>query len=37
MDYHCSCCGYDFFMEEGYDTLMDAIVCPNCGKEQEND
>jgi DNA-directed RNA polymerase subunit RPC12/RpoP len=29
-DYHCNC-GYDFFMEEGYDRETDAIVCPMCG------
>ena len=29
-DYHCNRCGYDFFTEEGYDELPDAIVCPNC-------
>lgn len=30
MEYHCNCCGYDFFMEEGYDANLDAIVCPMC-------
>ena len=30
-DYHCKCCGYDFFMEEGYDKELDATVCPMCG------
>lgn len=30
-DYHCSRCGCEFFMEEVYDSEMDAIVCPNCG------
>ena len=29
-DYHCEC-GLDFFMEEGYDKELDAIVCPMCG------
>lgn len=29
-EYHCNCCGYDFFMEEGYDSNLDAIVCPMC-------
>ena len=29
-EYHCNCCGYDFFMEEGYDNNLDAIVCPMC-------
>jgi DNA-directed RNA polymerase subunit RPC12/RpoP len=33
-DYHCPECGFDFLMEEGYDNELDAIVCPNCGKEQ---
>lgn len=31
MDYHCTC-GYDFFMEEGYNHEMDIIICPMCGK-----
>ena len=31
MDYHCNCCGYDFFMEEGYNANEDAIICPMCG------
>lgn len=30
-DYHCNCCGYDFFEEEGYEYAINAIVCPNCG------
>ena len=30
MECHCNCCGYDFFFEEGYDAVIDAIVCPNC-------
>lgn len=30
-EYHCNCCGFDFFMEEGYDANLDAIVCPMCG------
>lgn len=30
-EYHCNCCGFDFFMEEGYDSNLDAIVCPMCG------
>lgn len=33
-DYHCKC-GYDFFMEEGYDNETDMIVCPMCGKVVE--
>jgi hypothetical protein len=33
-DYHCKC-GYDFFMEEGYEPELDAIICPHCGKEVE--
>lgn len=35
MDYHCNCCGYDFFMEEGYNGKLDAIICPMCGKHME--
>ena len=35
MDYHCNCCDFDFFMEEGYNGELDAIVCPMCGEEQE--
>lgn len=35
MDYHCNCCGFDFFMEEGYEPTLDAIICPMCGEEQE--
>lgn len=31
MDYKCEHCGYDFFMEEGYDPVTDIIKCPNCG------
>lgn len=31
MDYHCNCCGYDFFFEEGYDEEFDEIICPKCG------
>lgn len=31
MDYHCNCCGYDFFEEEGYEYAINAIVCPMCG------
>jgi DNA-directed RNA polymerase subunit RPC12/RpoP len=34
MDYHCKC-GYDFFMEEGYDYEMDKIICPHCGQTIE--
>lgn len=30
MDYHCNCCGFDFFMEEGYNGELDAVVCPMC-------
>ena len=30
MDYHCNCCGYDFFMEEGYEADFDEILCPRC-------
>lgn len=30
-DYYCNCCGYNFFMEEGYDHETDAIICPMCG------
>lgn len=30
-DYHCDRCGYEFFMEEAYDSELDAIVCPYCG------
>lgn len=30
-DYHCNC-GYDFFMEEGYDHETDMIICPVCGR-----
>lgn len=33
-DYHCNCCGYDFFMEEGYDVDLDAIVCPMCNAKR---
>lgn len=29
-DYHCTC-GYDFFMEEGYNAELDTIECPVCG------
>lgn len=29
-DYHCTC-GHDFFMEEGYNAELDAIICPMCG------
>ena len=32
--FDCTCheCGYDFFMEEGYDYETDLIVCPVCGQ-----
>lgn len=30
-EYHCNCCGYDFFEEEGYNRDLDVIVCPMCG------
>lgn len=33
-EYHCNCCGYDFFMEEGYNGELDAIICPMCGAER---
>ena len=33
-DYHCNCCGFDFFEEESYNTELDAIVCPMCGAAQ---
>lgn len=33
MDYTCTNCGFDFFMEEGYNANEDKIICPNCGKE----
>lgn len=29
-DYHCNCCGLDFFFEEGYNANEDAIICPMC-------
>lgn len=32
-DYHCTCCGYDFFIEEGYNANEDVIICPNCGQQ----
>lgn len=32
-DYHCNECGFDFFMEEGYNADKDVIVCPYCGME----
>lgn len=34
-DYHCTECSYDFFMEEGYNANKDAIICPNCGRNVE--
>ena len=37
MDYHCNCCGYDFFMEEGYNADFDAIFCPVCGRYVEQE
>ena len=30
-EYHCNCCGCDFFEEEGYEYAINAIVCPKCG------
>ena len=27
----CEGCGFVFFVEEGYDANLDAIVCPRCG------
>ena len=30
-EYHCNCCGFDFFEEECYNAELDAIVCPMCG------
>ena len=30
-EYHCNFCRYDFFTEEGYDSNLNAIVCPVCG------
>lgn len=35
-DYHCNWCGYDFFMEEGYDAESDDIVCPRCHCKRDN-
>lgn len=29
-DYHCNWCGYEFFVEEGYNMDADDIVCPHC-------
>lgn len=29
-EFHCNCCGYDFFIEEGYDNGTDTIICPIC-------
>lgn len=29
-DYHCNWCGYNFFLEEGYDENLDEIICPHC-------
>lgn len=31
-DYHCAGCGYDFFIEEGYEPATDMIKCPECGR-----
>jgi uncharacterized Zn finger protein (UPF0148 family) len=31
-DYHCNDCGFDFFVEEGYNAELDAIICPWCGQ-----
>ena len=36
-NYHCNCCGFDFFMEEGYDETIDAIVCPQCEAKRYDD
>ena len=33
MDHKCINCGFDFFMEEGYNANEDKIICPMCGKE----
>ncbi len=35
--FDCTCrdCGYNFFMEEGYDYETDMIICPNCGQPIE--
>ena len=30
-DYHCDNCGYDLFIEEGYDEELDTVFCPKCG------
>lgn len=31
MMYECKCCGMWFFLEEGYESETDRIVCPACG------
>jgi len=35
-EYHCNC-GFDFFMEEGYDANLNAIVCPMCEAVRHGD
>ena len=37
LDYHCNCCGYDFFEEEGYNISADVVICPNCGAARWDD
>ena len=32
-DYHCSCCGFNFFTEEGYNADEDVVKCPWCNSE----
>lgn len=34
MDYHCKHCGFDFFLEEGYNASEDSIICPMCGSRE---
>lgn len=36
-EYHCNCCGYDFFKEQGYNESADVIVCPECGATRWDD
>ena len=31
MDYHCNCCDFDFFFEEGYCAIGSEVCCPKCG------
>ena len=36
-EYHCNCCGYDFFIEEGYNAELDVIECPCCDAKRIED